>query len=239
MSVAPEHSFRPSAAPTLAAHLRSLVGLACAAITLCILLTAAPGCNILGPAVAIISGPPTKGAAYELDPDRTYVIFIDDLRSSLPKRSLRDVIAQTAEEYILAEKLLPPDRLLSATATRRVAASETNENKMPIAEVGRRVGADVVIYVTIDGFMLSRDGVSAMPTALSRMKIIDVTQNQRIWPSNDEGYSVIVQPNRQQGDLPKDLSGRNALEVALAKRLGLAIAQTFYKHEVRQSATSN
>ena len=234
MSLAPEHPRRRSAA-----RLKPLAACLCAALALCLLLTAAPGCNILGPVVAVVSGPPTKAAAYELDPSRIYVIFVDDLRSSLPKRSLRDVIAQSAEEQILAEGLLPQDHLLSATATRRVAASETNENKMPIAEVGRRVGADVVIYITVDGFMLSRDGVSAMPTALSRMKIIDVTQNERIWPSTDEGYSVIVQPNRQQGDLPKDLSGRNALEVALAKRLGLAIAQTFYKHEVRQSATSN
>lgn len=213
--------------------------LAVALIATGLALVAAPGCNILGPVVAVVSGPPTKSAAYELDPALTYVIFIDDLRSNLPKRSLRDIIAQTAEEQILAEGLLSPDNLISATAARRVASSETNDNKMPIVEIGKSVGADVVIYLTIDGFLLSRDGASAMPTALSRLKILDVDENRRLWPPNEEGYSVIVQPQREVGDLPKDLAGRSAMEVALAKRLGLALAQTFYKHEVKQSATSN
>lgn len=202
-------------------------------------LVAPVGCNILGPVVAVVSGPATRSAAYELDPSLNYVIFIDDLRSNLPKRSLRDIIALTAEENILAEGLLSPDNLISATAARRAASSETNENKMPIVEIGKRVGADVVIYLTIDGFLLSRDGASAMPTALSRLKILDVHENRRLWPPNEEGYSVIVQPQREMGDLPKDLAGRNAMEVALAKRLGLALAQTFYKHELRQSATTN
>lgn len=217
----------------------SLGAVALACVVSLLSLSVAPSCNYLGPAVAIISGPPTKPAVYELDPNLTYVIFIDDLRSRLPKRSLRDVIAGTAEETILSEGLLNQDHLISAAATRRIAASDSSENMMSIVEVGRRVGADVVIYVTIDGFLLSRDNVAAMPTVLSRMKLLDVEKNERLWPGNDEGYSVIVQPQRQQGDLPTDLAGRNAMEVALAKKFGVAIAQCFYKHEIRNSATSN
>ncbi len=197
------------------------------------------GCNILGPIAAVAAGPPTTPAKHQLDSSKTYVIFVDDLRSKLPKRSLRDIIAQSAEERMLAEGLLKPERLISASATRRIAASETNEAKMPIVEIGRRVGADAVIYITIDGFLLTRDGLSAMPTVLSRMKILDVNENTRIWPPSEEGHVMIIQPQQQMGDLPPDLAGRNAMEVALAKRFGLAIAQVFYKHEIRQSAISN
>lgn len=244
MNVSPPNTRRFAPARTsgrrdgaLSARLGANVRLWLALIALPMLLGA--GCNYLGPAVAIISGPPTKSAAFELDASKTYVIFIDDLRSRLPKRSLRDIVSQAAEERILAEGLLKPDNLISATATRRVAASETNVNKLTIVEIGQRVGADVVIYITVDGFLLTRDGVSAMPTVLSRMKILDVHENRRIWPGAEEGHSIIVQPQRQQGDLSTDLAGRNAMEVALAKRFGVAIAQVFYKHEIRESATGN
>lgn len=218
------------------ARVALLVALALGAALTGALLT---GCNIVGPVVAVASGPPTTPARYELDAKRTHVIFIDDLRSRLPKRSLRDVIAQHAEQEILSRGLLKEQMLISSAAARRVAASESAEAVLPITDIGRRVGADVVIYITIDTFTLSRDGVSATPTVVGRMKILDVAENRRIWPGNEEGYSVIVQPQHSQGDLPRDLAGRSSMEIALCKRYGLAIAQTFYKHETRHSATTN
>lgn len=199
-------------------------------------LAAGAGCNILGPALVIASGPPTVDAMVELDPERNYTIFIDDFRNRLPRRALRFQMAETAEAILLEQGVLDTNHLIASQAASRVAAGELPDDRVSIADVGRKVGADVVIYVMIDGWLLSRDAQSASPAVLSRVKIIDVDLNKRVWPANPEGYVLAIQPKDMQGDLPVDLAGKAALEQALAERFGLALAQMFFKHEVRTSA---
>ncbi|HBS28480.1 MAG TPA: hypothetical protein DEB06_03290 [Phycisphaerales bacterium] len=194
------------------------------------------GCNIVGPLYVVASGPPKTPAAVELDEDRNHVIFIDDFRSRLPRRSLRTLMAESAETTLLEKGVLSSERLISSAAASRVASGETADERLPIADVGKRIGADVVIYVTVDGWLLSRDGQSAAPAVLTRVKIIDVAQNKRVWPANPEGQSLAIQPSQMQGDLPMTLAGRSELEQDLAKQFGLALAQMFYEHETRDSA---
>lgn len=195
------------------------------------------GCNIVGPAMVLVSGPPKTEAAYEIDPTRTHVVMIDDLRSRFPKRSLRDLACKTVEERLLEEGVLKPDKLLSSRAAYQVAASEKYGQPLTIVEIGRRVGADVIIYVTIDWFTITKDGATASPFVQSRVKVLDAKNNDRLWPANEEGYSLIVAPNKSQGELPKDLGGRAAMEQAVTKQFALAVAQLFYTHETKDSAT--
>jgi len=194
------------------------------------------GCNILGPALIIAQGPPMIDALYTLDKNRTYTIFIDDFRNRLPRRSLRFQMAETAEAILIEQGAISADRLLASQAASRVAAGELPDDRLSIADIGRQIGADVVIYVTIDGWILSRDAQSAQPSVLSRVKVIDVDLNKRVWPPNPEGYVLALQPKDMQGDLPTSLAGKAELERALAERFGLALAQMFFKHEKRISA---
>jgi hypothetical protein len=204
-----------------------------------LLLTASAGvavsCNIVGPAAVLISGPPTVPALYELDKSRNHIIFIDDLRNRVPRRSLRDEAARTAEEIILKEKLLPEQRLISHAALSRTMSDDRYGSTLSVVELGKRAGADVVIYITMDGWGLTRDGASAAPFAAARVKIIDCASNKRLWPPIEEGYRLEVSPSQEQGALPGDLSARSTMEQQLARRFGLGIAQMFFKHERTQS----
>ncbi len=204
-----------------------------------VVLIVTAGCNILGPAFVLAEGPPTTSAALKIDSSKNYVIFIDDLRSRLPKRSLRGVMGESAEEALLSHKAIAAGKLISSASAHRVAESESNTGKLSIVEVGRRVGADVVIYVTIDGFYITRDGQTEMPAAVARVKVLDVAVNQRVWPAMEEGYNLILQPREQRGNLPLNLAGRAAIETELSRRLGVALAQLFYEHENRESIVGN
>lgn len=207
-----------------------------AAVLLVLTGAVVPSCNIVGPAVVFLSPPPSNKAVVELDDKLTHVFFIDDLRSRVPKRSLREHMAESAEGAVLEEKALTPEKLLSAKAVQRAIASDRHGEALSIVDVGKRAGADVVIYVTIDGWGLSKDGVTAAPFVNARVKLLDCAANKRVWPNNEEGYRLNLAPSMQQGAMPLGLSERGKMEETLAKQFGLALGQMFYKHYQEDSA---
>lgn len=200
------------------------------------LLACVPGCNIVGPAMVMLTPPPSNEALFELDESRTHMVFIDDLKNRVPKRSLRDLMAESAEGAILQNEALSQDKLVSAKSTQRAAAEDRFGSTLPVAEIGKRAGVDVVIYVTMDTFSLTKDGTTAAPNAVGRVKVIDVQNNARLWPGLPEGYILRVAPQMQQGNLPNGLAERSALEQDLARRFGVSLGQMFFKHLTENSA---
>ena len=207
-------------------------------LLVCVLL--AGSCNIVGPIAAVAAGPPTTEALFEVDDEKNHVIFIDDLKSRVPRRSLRDEITQAAEEALLREGVLDPARLISGRAALRVSSSEDSYgDPLSVAELGERVGADVVIYVSMQRWTLSRDGGTLSPSVAGEVKVIDAKSKARLWPpSRSSGYTLVVEPETKvnNADIPREIAQRSQTEIATARQFGLALAQMFYKHETRQSA---
>jgi hypothetical protein len=231
------------ARPTKAAIVRRALRRGAAAMTTALaaaLLTAASGCNIVGPALLIVEGPPTNEAVFKLDETRTHVIFIDDLKSRVPKRSLRTEIATSAEQALLEEKVLAQEQLIATSAIMRVAADDAFGAPMSVAQMGERVGADVVIDVSREEWTLTQDRGTYTPKVVALVKIIDAETKQRIWPKVGSGHRLTVEPRDQTnaGEVPKDLASRTAAEQALAKRCGKALAELFFEHEVRKASTN-
>lgn len=194
------------------------------------------GCNIVGPALVLAEGPPKTQALYRLDSSRSHIILVDDMRSRLPKRSLRDAIVDAAEQTLLNEGALSEQQLISGRAVQRAMSDDRSGKPKPIAAIGRDAGAAAVIYVTMDGWLLTRDGRSAAPEAELRVKVIDCEKNKRLWPPADVGYALRVQPGALRGDMPIDPSERTRLEQELARLVGVSIAQVFFTHESADSA---
>lgn len=192
-------------------------------------------CNIVGPAMVLLTPPPSTEAQLELNENSTHMFFVDDLRNRMPKRSLRDAIAQSAESALLTEEALPEDKLISAKTAQRAVTADRHGAALPIAEIGRRTGVDVIIYVTIEAWGLSKDGTTSAPFVDGRVKVIDCKNNKRLWPTIEEGYLLRVAPTASQSNLPTGLAERSKLELELARTYGVALAQLFYKHYTEQS----
>ncbi len=203
---------------------------AAAATLLLASLLPAPGCNIVAPVASLVAGPPKTQAAHKLDKASTAVIFIDDRASQAPRRSLRNVVATEAERTLIEKNVLAADQLFPSAAAARAAQGESYDAPISIAEVGRRVGADRVIYVEMTSFSLSRDGVTLSPSASARVKVIDAATGQRIFPDDAAGYPVTAQLPRG-AQAPASLAARAQVEQALAKALGVQIARVFFTHE--------
>lgn len=192
------------------------------------------GCNIIAPALYITRGLPKVPAEHTLAKDRPTVIFVDDRASVLPRRTLRGNLASRAEMELLASKSLT--NMIDAASIQNAAARDTSEKGLPIVTLAQSVKAEVVIYVSMDRFGLSQDGVTYQPYASARVKVIDAKAGDaRVWPTEFEGKAVSVTMPVRQGDVPKTAVAQAKAMEDLAAELGSAVARLFYEHEGRES----
>lgn len=191
------------------------------------------GCNYVGAAYVLVHGPPKIPAQFQLDPNRKTVILIDDLSNRVPKRSLRDQIGRSADETLLTNKVVNQGMLISAESARRAAAADSAENRMSAVEVGRRVGAEVIIYVTMTGWTLQREPGIISPASAAHIRVIDCVRNERLWPPGETGYDFLADMPRKGGDLESTGSqgDKAKADAALAKYTGVQLARLFFSHE--------
>jgi hypothetical protein len=194
------------------------------------------GCNIIGPAYLLVHGPEKTPAQHELDKQRPTVVFVDDRASVLPRRAMRQQIGAATQNTLLKEHVLK--NVIDTTAIMNAAAHETSGEQMDIASLARAVQAEVVIYVTVDAFMLSPDGQTFSPEARYHVKVIDVTKpNARVWPAEHEGHPVAVMMRTSTSATPKSATEQATALTALTDRSGTAIAQLFFSHEATHEQT--
>lgn len=210
-----------------------LVPMAGAAFLLA-LVPAMGGCNVAAAVYTVVHGPEKTDAKYELDETKSTVVFVDDMTNVLPSRSLRSDISAAVEKDLL-------DRgLVKDMIDHRAVMSVTNKDRygkpMSVSDVGKAVGADVVIYVQITGFALSADGVSASPVGSARMKVIDVKEQKRLWPAVEAEGDMRVQMRQGQGIAPTTITEQNVMFQKLATEFGKGISQAFYEHENQDKA---
>lgn len=189
------------------------------------------GCNVATTAAYIIQGPPKIPAQTSLDSERATVVFIDDRSSLVPRRSLRVVMGQFAEEDMIAQKVIDADKMIASQSVLRAAMNEDADEPMSVADLGRAVSAEVVVYVSIEAWTLTKDGGTYAPLVAARVKIIDAQERQRIWPAGREGFALLVEPAASATSIPATSSERHAAHTDLAERVGRSIAKLFYESE--------
>jgi hypothetical protein len=219
----------------LALGVQALALLALALLALALLaLGVVAGCNIVAPAVMIVSGPPKTAAAYKLDPARATAVFLDDRDNRLPRRSMRLALTKKTQESLLASRVLEDQALISHESSAAFAGTESPDKPMSITELGRGVGADVVIHATVTGFGLSPDGQVYAPFAELRVRVVDAKSDRRLWPETEGGYPLSVQMPARAADGPSSVAARIQAETDLAVMAGRRLAELFYKHETNK-----
>ncbi|MBZ0170798.1 MAG: hypothetical protein K8E66_00310, partial [Phycisphaerales bacterium] len=188
------------------------------------------GCNIVGPAFLLVHGPEKVPQVYKLERERPVVIFIDDREFNISRTPTRERVAAAAEWALLDAKAV--DSVIDSKAAGAVVSGEPRGELTPISEVGRKIGAEVVIYVVPDSFALSPDGQTFAPTATLRVKVLDAVADERMWPEEREGYTLTVTASTRQGTAPTDRAAVREAEGEFADLVGLRLAQLFYSHEI-------
>jgi hypothetical protein len=201
---------------------------------LAVALLADGGCNIVVPAAYIIEGPPSNDAQFTL-PDRKVVVFVDDRTNLLSRTQLRTVIGDKVGGDLLAKELVP-EVIASRDALAVARRDESMGKPLSTAEIGEKVGAEVVIYVRVMSFNLTEPGGNPQPNAMARVRVIDATNRARLFPTDveDPGAEVNSDMREVSLDLYNSTSGRRSVEEQLATNLGDRIGKLFYKHEKKE-----
>jgi hypothetical protein len=197
------------------------------------LIAAGSGCNIVGAAFVVARGKPKIPPSFVLDENRRTVVLIDDLSNRVPRRSLRDLVGQTVDAELLENGVIAQGSLVSSISARRAAAADSPDDRMSAVDVGRRVGADVVVFVTMTGWTLQREPGTLSPAASMLVRVIDASENQLLWPVGDRAHELVVELPMRGGEIggPQSQADRRRHDEALARRVGKELGWLFYAHE--------
>lgn len=188
------------------------------------------GCNIVGGAALLVGGPEKTPAVYELPEKTKTVVFIDDRASVVSNRATRQRIATTTEATMLEGGAVTGD-LVASESILRITASERFGKPRGIAEVGRDVGADTVIYATVDQFSLTQDGTSLSPLAVLRVKVIKAADSTRLFPAApQEWFTLEVKMPARPTGVAKSAGEQARMEQELADETGKRLGRLFFKH---------
>lgn len=192
-------------------------------------LLSAAGCNIVGPAMYLVQGPNKTPAQFTL-PQQTTVVFIDDRANILPRsRLIRQMALGATNELLKVQQIIP--EAIDPEAINREAVRETSGHLMSIDEIGRKVGAGVVIYAVPRQFSLVDDR-GTVPTCILEVKVVDTESGLRLWPGPREyEYHRLVVELAYKSPLRYDDGKVDELQQQLATTAGLRLAQLFFPHE--------
>lgn len=205
--------------------------LALAALALAGAAIATTGCNYVAAAAYVIEGPPKVDAKFKLDKTRRTVVFIDDRNNVVPRRSLRQVMGESVESELISNAGMDASLVIPAQSTLRATSAERLGAPMSIVDVGRLVGAEVVIYAVITRFSLSPDGVTFTPVGTANVKVYDAVNNVPIFPIAGEGVPVNMLLPLKDSTMPTGISEKTAAEEDAARAMGIQIARTFFSYE--------
>lgn len=203
-----------------------------------LLLTAIPGCQIFG----IIANAffPSKVAARYHPADRPTLILVDDPANQLNGPAYLATIASHVGFHLTEANVLSPDHVISPYLSYELADRlGEHYTRASVDRVGKEVGAQQVIHLHIQSVQLQEDPGMLRPSAVIQVKIIDVTEVLKLFPSPDElqpesenGIVSVVMPRRvDRGDGMESLTN---IRQALAERIARDVARLFFDYLPRQ-----
>lgn len=214
--------------PTAKPRLNTIAPLAVIALGAACALTL-PGCNIVAPVVLLAHGPPRVPAAFTLPPERAVVVLIDTTTTNPVRPAVRNALAEHIGLELLKHGGVTT--VIDARSAASIASMDRLGNQMPVSEVGRAVGAEIVVHVMIESFGLTPDGQTYTPTTSVRIKVIDATNEERLFPEQREGQPVVITKRVSAATLPARGTEWTGAEMEFAEYAGIGIAQMFYEHE--------
>jgi len=206
--------------------------IAVAAAAVAVMLLAVPGCAWIAWTAHLFARPEKVEPVCTIPPDVKMLVLISDLELSetvdcaAMKRNLTDSLSEELLAHAVATEVVPYGDLLD------FIADEPVFYQMSFGEIGRKLGADLILYVRLKRFKLrdTEDSLLWRGELDVRVKLVDA-DDHTLWPLDQPlGYAVdpvVVSRDRQESP---------TYGVKLTEELGMLmadrIARLFYEHEV-------
>jgi len=165
---------------------------------------------------------------FKLPADKKVLVFPDDLLRPVSYPPVKRALAEKANALLVEKKLVagivPYDKLID------LQHDDVNFNRLSVATVGRRLGAELVIYINLDEFSLKDSPVGTLWRGrfAGKVRVVDVTKG-RLWPDESAGHPV-----RVEEPVTENTSETYGTQLArkLAERLAGEVVGLFHSHYV-------
>ena len=202
----------------------------CALLLPAALLPLLSGCAVFSWLVAQFAPPQKVDAVYKPPEGKKVLVFVDDIRYRLDyepiKRDLTEQLNRSLVEHKIASKTIPYRRVVD------LMAATPGFYELRVSDIGRRLGAELVLYVESEKFTVKESEASPLwkGELQASVLIMDVGRGEPIWPKDRGRYPV--GPVRLRA--VQDPSPTYAAQVArkLADRMADRITKLFYDHTV-------
>jgi hypothetical protein len=194
------------------------------------------GCPAVAWFVAQFEGSQKVKPLYQPPRGHTVAVLVDDLFVPAPDT----VKARLAEK--LNRQLLDNGLAKSTVAHDKVQAALEGPTIVSVGEAGKKVGADLVLYVNIERFGMRDDETNVMwhPVMQCSVRWVDVSTSggpralgKRLWPT-DRADGHVVGPVDLPAKEDTSPAAENDLSNELVDRMAAQIADLFYEHEPRK-----
>ena len=157
------------------------------------------------------------------------LVFVDSPSERIGLSGIRPLLTRYLADEISRHDLVPAIVPAGELATLRI--STANFGQLSIAEVGRRLSAEQVLYVEVVEFSLGTlvDKPAGKGMARLRVTVFDVIQQRKAWPKDKSlGYEVLLQtPFRE----PSGQDYRQEFAEDLCERTAESVIKLFREHE--------
>ena len=207
--------------------------IAVAAAAVAVMLLAVPGCAWIAWTAHLLAPNEKIEPVCTIPPDVKILVLVDDLKltetvdCAAIKRDLTDSLNEELLAHEVVADVVNYDELLD------FIADEPVYRQMPFGEVGRKLGADLVLYVRLDHFSL-RDSEASLLWQGNLDVVVSLkdTDDHMLWPMDKPGGHPIDPPVSVSCDREESQSYGVKLTEELAAQMADRIARLFYEHEV-------
>jgi hypothetical protein len=161
------------------------------------------GCGIVG-----LLGTPSQyekkiPAEYDLTKQkgRKVLVLVEQPGWLSAQANLRYYLTEAIRENLIAKVKVPPEYILSYNELSEFRSNKGDFSSLSPAAVGKALGADIVLLVTIEDYQLSEVAESDYYNGFlgAQAALFETATGEKLWPESAEGKSIKVGFEAEQG----------------------------------------
>jgi len=213
----------------------------CAALLAALAAAGLSACSMIAWPVEAFAPPRKVAAKFKLPPGKKVLVFVDDVLQPVGYEPIKSDLTARLNDELLKNHVAGatiPYRLLSDMITAR-----RDFNTLSIGEVGRELGADIVLHVRIDRFTLRDEAAAAVWHGQLQVsvRLVDVENGwadhslARMWPKDSLAGHLMSAIDTPASVETSPTHGEE-LSRTLAASAADQIAKLFYDHKEKASS---
>jgi hypothetical protein len=170
-------------------------------------------------------------AKYKFEKGKKIAILIDDYLAPVNNPGMKPALAKTIGDGLIEAQAIRPGDLVSTDAVDQIPKEGGQGKKVSIQNIGKQVSADQVLYINIVEFNLQSDPDNPLiqPKARAYVKVINVSDGERIWPVDITGEPIEAK-GRMENDLLSDKPDTSAWSQRLSLLVASEVIGLFFDH---------